>query len=75
VVNRSSAASQHISAQVRDAAAANDHIRVQATDISAAASGAAAGSAAMIDRAIAQRRSGQASAALRPVPAGDRGGI
>ena len=47
-VARNGAASQRISAGVRDAADANDHIRLQAADISATASDAAAGSEAMI---------------------------
>ncbi|MET0375076.1 MAG: methyl-accepting chemotaxis protein [Rhizorhabdus sp.] len=45
---RNGAASQRISAKVRDAADANDHIRVEAADISATASNTAAGSDAMI---------------------------
>ncbi|KRB80986.1 chemotaxis protein [Sphingomonas sp. Root710] len=47
-VARNGAASQRISAKVRDAADANDHIRLQAADISATASDAATGSEAMI---------------------------
>jgi len=54
---RNGAASQRISANVRDAADANDHIRRQAAEISAAASSAAAGSAAVtgIARTLAVR--------------------
>ncbi len=47
-VARNRAAGERISANVRDAAGANDHIREQAADISASATGAAAGSDAMI---------------------------
>ena len=45
---RNGAASQRISANVRDAAHANDHIRLQAAEISATANETVAGSQAMI---------------------------
>ncbi|WP_340314327.1 methyl-accepting chemotaxis protein [Rhizorhabdus argentea] len=47
-VMRNAAATQLISAGVRDAAAANDHIRLQAADISATANNVATGSEAVI---------------------------